>query len=309
MTASRRKFLIGTGTTIATSAFLLSRPSRLFANPLGKPIGLQLYTVSEQLKNDYDGTLQQVAAIGYREVESAGSHGKKPSAIKKSFDDAGLRCTSVHMEMGNVEESLILANEVGAKYVISSVTFAKPPVSSSGEPDIKAILAQLASLTLDDYKIMAQRCNEMGEQAKRAGLEFGYHNHNFEFRPYPGGGLGYDELLTATDPALVKFELDCGWMAAAGQDPAVYLTKYPTRYRLLHIKDFHSTESPSVGLDESSRPKPTELGRGHVDYKSIFAAAKKSEVVGYFVEQEPPFEDMPAMEAIKVDYEYLHRLA
>jgi sugar phosphate isomerase/epimerase len=170
-------------------------------------------------------------------------------------------------------------------------------------------MAQLSALTLDDFKKIAARCNEMGEQAKKAGLQFGYHNHNFEFKPLTGGGIGYDVILRETDPSLVKFELDCGWMVAAGHDPVVYLTKYPKRYHLLHIKDFQPTASPSVGLDDSVRPKPAELGRGHIDYKPIFAAAKNTEVELYYVEQEPPFTTTPAMEAIKIDYDYLHAMA
>jgi sugar phosphate isomerase/epimerase len=108
--------------------------------------------------------------------------------------------------------------------------------------------------------------------------------------------------------ALVKLELDCGWMASAGHDPAAYLTKYPDRYRLLHIKDFKASAKPSFTVGPVSGPEGTELGRGHIDYKPIFAAAKKSEVKWYFVEQEPPFKAMPAMDAIRIDYAYLHNL-
>jgi sugar phosphate isomerase/epimerase len=303
---SRRELLIGGG-ALAATAFSLERPSRLFANPLGKPIGLELYTVSAELDKDYDGTLRQIAAIGYQEVETGVSPKRKAVDLKKSLLDAGLRCQAMHIGMGGIEEALPYAKEIGAKYVISSVTLPKPP--EPGKYDRKAMMDQLAALTLDDYKKIAARCNEMGEQAKKAGMQFGYHNHNFEFKPQAGGKIGYDVVLSETDPSLVKFELDCGWMVAAGHDPVAYLTKYPKRYRLLHINDFPPTASPSVGLDESVRPKPAELGSGHIDYKPVFAAAEKTEVELYYVEQEPPFTTTPAMEAIKIDYEYLHALA
>lgn len=306
MTGSRREFLIGAGAALAAGALLPGRRSMLRANPLGKPIGLQLYTVGAELKKDYDGTLRQIAAIGYREVETAGFFGKEPAEIKKSLEDAGLHCASVHIGMEGPDETMRYASAIGAKYVISSVMLPHPPAPGA-KFDIKAFIDQMNALTLDDFKPMAEKCNVMGEQAKKAGLQFGYHNHNFEFKPYPGG-IGYDLLLRGTDPALVKFELDCGWMIAAGHDPAEYLRKYPDRYRLLHIKDFHATGKPFVELDPSAMPKPAELGRGSIDYKPIFAAAAKSEVVGYYVEQEPPFEDMPAMEAIKVDYDFLHKM-
>ena len=305
MKLSRRELLVGGGALATTFAW--KTPSPLSANPLGKPIGLELYTVTAELDKDYDGTLRQIAAIGYQEVETGVSPKRKAADVKKSLQDAGLRCRAMHIGMGGIEEALPHAQEIGAKYIISSVTFPKPP--EPGKFDMKAAIAQLAALTLDDYKKIAARCNEMGEETKKAGMQFGYHNHNFEFKPQVGGKIGYDVVLSETDPSLVKFELDCGWMAAAGHDPVAYLTKYPKRYRLLHIKDFHPTATPSVELEENLRPKPAELGRGHVDYKPIFAAAAKTEVELYYVEQEPPFTTTPAMEAIKIDYDYLHALA
>jgi sugar phosphate isomerase/epimerase len=305
--ASRRDFLIGSGGALAATAFVLGDSAELLANPLGKPIGLELYTVGAELDKDYDGTLQKIAAIGYKEVETGVSPKRKAADVKKSLEAAGLSCRALHMGFGGMEEAIGYAKEIGAKYVISSVTLPKAP--EPGKFDMKGFMTALSALTLDDFKKIAVRCNEMGEQAKKAGLVFGYHNHNFEFKPQDGGAIGYDVVLKETDASLVKFELDCGWMVAAGHDPVEYLTKYPARYRLLHIKDFHPTASPSTGLDESVRPKPAELGRGHIDYKPIFAAAKKSEVELYYVEQEPPFTTTPAMEAIKIDYEYLHAMA
>ena len=307
MKPSRRELLIGGSGALVATAFGLGRPSRLFANPLGKPIGLELYTVGAELDKDYDGTLRQIAAIGYKEVETGVSAKRKAADVKKSLQDAGLQCKSLHMGSGGIDEALPYAKEIGAKYVISSVTLPKAP--EPGKFDPKTFMAQLAALTLDDFKKIAARCNELGEQAKKAGVQFGYHNHNFEFKPLGGGEFGYDIILRETDPSLVTFELDCGWMVAAGQDPVTYLTKYPNRYRLLHIKDFQRTPIPSVGLDESVRPKPAELGRGHINYVPIFAAAKKTEVELYYVEQEPPFTTTPAMEAIKIDYDYLHAMA
>jgi len=291
---------------MAAASLLADNPMRLLANPLGKPIGLQLYSVTDELKKDFDGTLAQVSAIGYKEVEMAGFFGKTSAQFKKSLDDAGLHCASVHIfGDGGVEQAIDYATGVGAKYVISSVTMPARAVTPPGKSDRATHIAALNSLTSDDYKSIAERCNTLAAQVQKAGLQFAYHNHNFEFKPV-GGGIGYDEILQGTDPQLVKFELDCGWMVAAGHDPVAYLTKFPDRYRLLHIKDFKPTSTPSLALDAT--PTGTELGRGHVDYKSIFAAAKKSGVQWYFVEQEPPFVEMPALEAIKVDYEYLHRM-
>jgi sugar phosphate isomerase/epimerase len=310
MASSRREFLIVSGGTLAATALNLAHPSSLRANPLGKPIGLELYTVNAELEKDYDGTLKKIAEVGYTEIE-AGVAPKHPAAdAKKSFDAAGLKCHSIHIGMGGIDEAIPYAQAVGAKYVISSVTFpTQPAPGPDGKIDMKAIFAQISNLTLDDFKLIAARCNAMGKKAKEAGLQFGYHNHNFEFKPQAGGAFGYDIVLKETDPALVTFELDCGWMAAAGHSPAEYLTKYSNRYQLLHIKDFHPTSAPSTSLAESERPKPAELGRGHIDYKPIFAAAKKADIAYYYVEQEPPFTTTPALEAIKIDYDYLHAMA
>lgn len=295
MQSSRRQFLAQVGKAVAGGTLLAGRPFELLADPLDRPIGLQLYTVGQQLKEDFDGTLKKVAAIGYRVVETAGFFGKKPAEAKKALDDAGLKCLSLHIwSPGGIQETIPYAKELGAKYVISSATFPHQHAQDS--------------LTLEDYKALAEHCNQLGQDAKAAGLQFGYHNHNFEFKPL-AGGIGYEELLKSTDPSLVKFELDCGWMAAAGHDPAEYLAKYPDSYRLLHIKDFKPTPQPSYSLAKDARPAPAELGRGHIDYKPIFAAAAKSQVEQYFVEQEPPFVEMPALEAIKVDYDYLHRMS
>jgi sugar phosphate isomerase/epimerase len=306
MKTSRREFLIQGGAALTAGGFTLSGVGSAHADPLGRPIGLQLYTVMEQLGKDFDGTLRQISAIGYREVEMAGFFGKKPGEIKKSLASANLHCGSVHIfGAGGLDETAEYAAAIGAKYVISSVIPPKRANFQFEKFEMNVFVAMLNSLTLDDYKEMAEQCNKMGEQAKKAGLSFGYHNHNFEFRPF-AGGIGYDELLRATDPGLVYFELDCGWMTAAGHDPAAYLTKYPARYRLLHIKDFKPTAKPSFGIDV--RPEPTVLGRGHIDYKPIFAAAKQSSVEWYYVEQEPPYNEVPALDAIKINYEYLHAM-
>lgn len=142
---------------------------------------------------------------------------------------------------------------------------------------------------------------------KKAGLQLAYHNHNCEFKKFEGGVTGYDQFMRLTDPDLVKLEMDCGWVTVAGHDPLEYLHKFPDRYKLLHIRDFKKGFTPTYKLAETSEgaPVPTELGRGGIDYSKILAATKK--VTSIFVEQEPPTE-MPTLEAVKVDYEYLHKL-
>lgn len=280
------------------------------ANPLDRPIGLQLYTVGEQLDKDFHGTLKRIAAIGYREVELAQTHSKTAAQLRKAFKSAGLSCRSAHMFDPNQspEQFMDFADQLGVKYVVTS--FNPPPsvmASIKGpNPDFAALVRAVQQMSLDDYKKSAEAANALGEQAKKRGMQYLYHNHNPEFKKF-GDTTGYDVLLNSTDPELVKMELDCGWMTAAGYDPATYLQKYPKRYKLLHIKTF-KPGPPTLELAGPGAPTPTELGNGVPDYRPIFSAAAQAEVEQYYVEQEPPFKDMPAMEAIKTDYEYLHAL-
>lgn len=307
MPQSRRTFLRFTGLTAAAS---MTNYDQLPANPLNRPIGLQLYTLSEDLGKDFNGTLKRVAAIGYREVELAATYSKSAAELRSAFHDAGLTCRSAHMFdfQKTPAQFMDFAKEVGVTYVVTS--FNPPPAAmaalSGDKPDFDALLKALEAMTLDDYKQSADTANKLGEEAKKHGLQYAYHNHNLEFKKF-GDVTAYDTLLSSTDPELVKMEMDCGWVAAAGQDPAAYLKRYPNRYRLLHIKDFKSG-APSLSLSGADRPEPAELGHGHIDYKPIFAAAKKAGVEQYYVEQEPPFKEMPALEAIRVDYEYLAKL-
>jgi sugar phosphate isomerase/epimerase len=301
MNTSRRQFIRGS-VAFSSVTLLTTASSRSQAEKFSWPAGLQLYTVMEALQKDFEGTLQQVRAIGYREVEMAGFFGKKPAEVRIALRNSGLHCGSVFIFGGlSLEETAEYATTIGAKYIVTSIL---PPKRF---PSKKMTRADHQALTLDDYKDVAEQCNRMGEQAKRAGLQLVYHNHNFEFKPLPGR-TGYDELLKSTDTDLVKLELDCGWISAAGVSAASYISKYPDRCRMLHLKDFRLASEPSYSTAIGERPEPTELGRGNIDYKPILEAADKAAVEWCYVEQEPPFHEMPALEAIKVSYNYLRTL-
>jgi sugar phosphate isomerase/epimerase len=262
------------------------------------------------------GTLKRVAAVGYQTVELS-PIGKVPVPdLKKALDDDGLTNPSGHYLLQDLitklEQNIDAAKQLGQEYMVVTVPWVADPSRIKAEPagdQIAFFLAVIQSLTLDDWKWNAEQFNKVGEQIKKAGLQLGYHNHNFEFKSY-GSTTGYDEFIRLTDPELVKLELDCGWMTVAGRDPVSYLTKYPDRYRLLHIKDFHKGFTPTTKLADHGpgAPVPTELGRGAIDYGKILTAARKGQIREMFVEQEPPFTEMPALEAIKVDYEYLKKL-
>jgi sugar phosphate isomerase/epimerase len=302
---NRRTFLIRGSAFSAAVAVSSALPKKLWADPLGRAPGIQLYTVTAALNADVPGTLKALHTIGYEYVESAGFAKLTASDFRKQLDDAGLKCPSAHLEFSTADPGPLFddAHAVGAHYAVSSVLIAKPMGT-----DITAAIKALSSLTLDDFKKTAELANRIGTKAKAAGLQYAYHNHNFEFKDQGNGQIGYDVLLKETDPELVKFELDCGWMTVAGYSPIEYFKKYPNRYRLIHVKDFLPGKT-TTDLMGANRPTGTELGRGHIDYKPIFAAAGPAGVEYYFSEQEPPIVGMTALEAAKVNYEYMHAIA
>lgn len=281
------------------------------ANPLDRPIGIQLYTVGPELDKDFHGTLKQISAIGYKEVELAPTHSKTAAQLRKAFKSAGLTCRSAHMFDPNQSPTKFMdfANELGVKYVVTSFNLPQAIMASmtGPKPDFGALVKALQQMTLDDYKKSAETANSLGEEAQKRGMQYLYHNHNVEFKKF-GDTTGYDTILTSTDRDLVKMELDCGWMSAAGYDPVAYFNKYPNRFRLLHIKAF-KPGAATLNLTGDGAPVPTELGKGLPDYGPIFASARDAGIEQYYVEQEPPFADMPALEAIKVDYDILHKMS
>jgi sugar phosphate isomerase/epimerase len=297
---SRRSFL-KTASASAACAALWSRAPRLLANPLGLPIGLQLYSVRDLLPKDYAGTLRQLGALGYREVEAAGFFGHSPSEVKQAMDHAGLNCVSAHYPLRDllpkVEETIQFGKDLGLSYIVCAAPWLKDP-SSVNDPGSRAARDKM---TLDDWRWNAEQFNRIGERVNTAGMLFAYHNHTAEFRS-ENGVVFYDELIRTTDPAKVRFEMDCGWVVVGGKNPADYLARYPTRISMLHVKEFKMS-----GWTAGSEPPPsTEMGRGSIDYRPIFEAAKKARIEYAFVEQEEF--DMPPMDALKIDADYMRAL-
>jgi sugar phosphate isomerase/epimerase len=277
------------------------------ADPLDLPIGVQLYTVEAELKKNFFLALKRVAIIGYKEVEMAGFFDKEASELRKTFDELRLRCPSAHCVKTDQRDDEILqtadfCRELGAEYMVCATPSLRDPDRRAAAAAPGASVDEM--MTLDDWRWNAERLNQIGALLQKSGMRFGYHNHNREFANY-GGIIAFDELLRLTDPKLVSFEMDCGWVAAAGYDPVKYLEKFPQRIQMLHIKDEKPGYRPSTGSDAGPT---TEIGRGVVDWPRLFTAAKFASVRHYFVEQEPPFVEMPAFEALRVSYDYLHSL-
>jgi sugar phosphate isomerase/epimerase len=301
-TVTRRGFVQSAAAVAAATAVLPSPMAR--ANPLGLPLGLQLYSVREQLQKDYAGTLKQVSGAGYREVEAAGFYNHSPADVKAAMTGAGLHCVSAHYPSIQLQEKLdaILEfhKQLGtAKYIICAFPGFRDAGKAAGMPHKQ----QVSSFTLDDWKWNAEQFNTWGKKVQAAGFQFGYHNHTMEFVPQ-GGVVPYDLLLQETDPKLVIMELDCGWVTVGGGSPEHYLRTYPNRIKMLHVKDF----AKDAGHSSIANPPPAaELGRGTADYHAIFAAVKPGAIQHMFVEQEA-YPDLPWLEALKVDADYMKTL-
>jgi sugar phosphate isomerase/epimerase len=271
--------------------------SRTWASPLGLPLGLQLYSVREFLPKDYKGTLQQLGAMGYREVEAAGFYNHPATEVKEAMKQAGLRCVSSHHSLQQLQapdDVIRFGRELGLEYIICS----SPMVRDSPKTKGLSWVAGIETMSADDWRWNADQLNRIGERVRAEGILFGYHNHYAEFHEHDGF-LPYEVLLQQTDPKLVAMEMDCGWVVIGGHKPEDFLTRYPDRYVMLHIKEFRME-----GWKPGDEPVSTEMGRGSIDYASIFAAAKKAPIRHIFVEQEA-FPDMPAMDALKADAEWL----
>src|SRR3984885_10620015 len=298
---SRRAFL-KTASASAACAALWNGIPRLMADPLGLPLGLQLYSVRDILPKDYEGTLKQLSAIGYREVEAAGFFGRTPAQVKLAMDQAGLHCVSAHYPLvqllPHLDEIIQFGKDLGLDYIVC----ASPGLKDASGVKAPASRAARESMTLDDWRWNAEQFNRIGERVHAAGIRFAYHNHTAEFRS-ENGTVFYDELLRSTDPAKVTMEMDCGWVVVGGKNPVDYLTRYPAHFSMLHVKDF---KMGGAAYTNSEPPPSAELGRGTIDYRPIFEAAKKAPLKHAFVEQEEF--DMPPMEALKVDADYMHAL-
>ncbi len=273
----RREFV----KTLAAAGVAIAVPHARRITPAARldKVGIQLYTVRDQMKADFEGTLAHIAQIGYQEVEFAGYFDHTPADVKAILDRHGLAAPSTHIAFENDDQwktALAAAKTIGHEYIVMPW------------------IPQERRKTLDDWKNFAQVFNHAAQMAHDAGIQFAYHNHDFEF-PKMEGQVPYDVLLQNTDPKLVQLEIDLYWITKAGQDPLAYFARWPGRVPLVHVKD-------SAGPPEH---KMTDVGQGKIDWKRIFAKREQAGIKHFFVEydQAPqPFQDAA------VSYKYLSQL-
>jgi len=302
---TRRDLLIRS-TAVMAGAQVVGVRSLFAADESSKP-GVQMYMVAADFKKDPAGTLKQLSAIGYGYVEAFAMAITSIPEFKKMLADAGLGCPAGHFGFGFMPTEKVLdqAGELGVKYAISSVL---PPGPSNGSGGAMAAMAKLNHLTADDFKGMAATANQIGEAAKKKGLQFAYHNHNVEFKKFEGGQTGYDILLKETDPGLVRLEVDAGWVAAGGGDPAALIATNGDRVKLIHFKDFSTVTPPINELGPEAGGHIVDLGKGVAPLKAAYEAAKKAGVEYFIVDHDPPFKGKTALEAAKLDYAYVSGL-
>jgi sugar phosphate isomerase/epimerase len=280
----------------------------LFAADAKSKPGVQMYMVAAEFKKDPAGTLAQLKAIGYGYVEAFAMAITNMGEFKKMVGDAGLGCPSGHFAFGFMPTEKVLddAAALGVHYVVSSVLPPQQPNSDdlkNGNPG--AIMQMMNHLTADDFKRMAAMANEIGESAKKRGLELAYHNHNVEFRKLQDGKTGYEILLRETDPGLVKLEVDAGWVAAGGADPAALIAANAERVKLIHFKDFSTVTPPINELGPAAGGHIVDLGTGVAPLRAAYEAARKAGTEYFIADHDPPFHGKTALEAAKVDYAYV----
>lgn len=275
---TRRNFIKGTGTVALGSMFL---PSLNLAKNKVKNPGIQLYTFRNEMMADAKGTLKQLADLGIKQIESAGSpkgyyYGLSPKEMKDTCKSLGMTLRSGHVGLNDKwQQTMEDAAEAGQEFVICS------SMPTSGQ-------------TVDNYKKVAAQFNKAGEQCKKMNLRFGYHNHEYEFES-DNGKILYDVLLEETDPALVNMELDLGWVIIPGKDPIDYFTRFPGRFPLWHLKDMDLAHKHS-----------TEFGQGGLDIQKMFDHKKLSGLEYFFIEQEE-YTNTP-LESMQENMKYLKKI-
>ncbi|CCH00687.1 xylose isomerase domain protein TIM barrel [Fibrella aestuarina BUZ 2] len=282
---SRKDFLKASG-ALALSLPFLSRTAAL-AKPLSS-VGLQLYTLRNEVSKDLAGTLKSVAEIGYKELELFGYNngtyfGKTPKELRSMLDGLGLKAPSGHFLVPQMQKdwdkAIDHAKELGQSYMVCAYLFPQERTK------------------LDDYKRYVDLFNKSAEACKKAGIQFAYHNHDFEFQPLEGQ-VPYDLLLKGTDPNLVKMELDLYWATFAGKDPVAMFKENPGRFPMVHLKDIAKTEKREFA----------EVGTGSINFQRIMDARKTAGIKHFFVEQDVVSKGTP-LEAIAISFANVKKLS
>jgi sugar phosphate isomerase/epimerase len=300
MSYDRRKFIRATGVLASAIAFgtvgcksenkkeesKAEEPATTPKDESLNEFGIQLYTVRDDLPKDPKGVLKQLAADGYKQVESfEGSKGifwgMTNKDFKKYLDEIGMVIVSSHCDINkDFDKKAAQAAEIGMKYLIA------PWIGPQK--------------TVDDYKKFASKFNSCGEICKKNNIRFAYHNHDYSFKDF-NGQFPQDIIMQNTNPEIVDFEMDIYWVVTAGADPIAWLQKYPNRFRLGHLKDRKKDADPK-DTDASC-----DLGKGMIDFSKVLRVGRDNGMQYYIVEQER-YDNSTPLKSAQVDAEYLKTL-
>lgn len=267
---------------------------KVVAPTKSKDIGIQIYTLRNEIEKDgLEVTMEKVAAKGYKWIEPFGYEGRKflgktPQEFKKMLNDLGMSAPSVH----SVTE---VSSSGGKEAILDQMkTTAEDAIAIGSKYLVWAFLKPEDRTSMDDYKRHIETWNKFGEVCKEAGIQFAYHNHDFEFIEFDGI-KPYDVIMKETDADLVKFELDLYWIIKGGYDPVEYFKKDPGRFHLWHVKDMYPE-------DDHFAP----VGKGKIDFKKIFEARETSGMKYFFVEQDETREGVSPFDTIEISWNYLN---
>jgi sugar phosphate isomerase/epimerase len=290
--AMNRRTFLETATTVTGATLLTSGFGWAAAQHKAEHIAVQLYSVRDAMKEDFDGTLAKVAKVGYKEVEFAGYFGRTAQQVKASLEKVGLTAPSTHVQYDELDDKFPSVIETSKTIGMNYIVCPWIPEELRKSPDI--------------WKQAGEKFNHCGEQTKKAGIQFAYHNHWFEFLPVEGK-LPYDELLKECDANLVKMEMDLCWITAAGADPIKYFNQYPGRFPLVHVKDLKKLPNITPGGPQNfgDTVDLTEVGSGLINWTSLFSRASKAGIKIYIVEHDHPKEPF---ESVATSYQYMSKL-
>jgi len=266
-----------------------SNPMSPAVDPKTFGVGLQLYTIRDAMAKDVPGSLKMVSYLGYKYLELASYangkfYGYEPNEFKKIVSDLGMEILSSHTQVEALGITLDNAKKMAEDHAKIGVKYC-----------IQPWVVEEARKTLDSYKKMTADWNKVGGIMKQNGIQFGYHNHNFEFDTLEGKIPYYDVYMVELDKELVTMELDIFWATKAGQNPVEMFKKYPGRFQLFHMKDMFTKEAPFF---KPSTNDFAPVGAGLIDFKEILAANKFSGMKYMFVEQDSTKDGKP-FDAIK----------
>lgn len=248
-------------------------------------MGLELYTVRDQLEKDFEGTLAQVAAAGYTEVETTSYATLSPAQVRAVLDRVGLSAPSTHVALSagpELERQLAGYQQIGHRYAAARGAGGPGGAGGRGTPPPPP--------TVDSIKRQADLYNQIGAAGKPYGVKVLIHNHTNEFEPFTDGATTpYEVLFANIDPELVVMELDIGWSTVAGHPALELFAQHPRRFPLWHVKDMADLATVHAMKTQAERQRAAKIvpvGKGDIDYRPIFERATDAALEHYFIEQD-----------------------